>query len=115
MSVIIGLLFFLALIAAIVFGIRFLTRRRDHEASGDLDLIAYGLLAIAVGTSAFALVALAGAAFPDQTIVGGGSEQTATALAGLVVAVPSQLFSGVDRLSDDDSTRTRWAGPSTSP
>jgi hypothetical protein len=87
-SVIIGLLFFLALIAAIVFGIRFLTRRRDHEASGDLDLIAYGLLAIAVGTSAFALVALAGAAFPDQTIVGGGSEQTATALAGLVVAVP---------------------------
>ena len=88
MSFVIGLLFLLALIAVIVFGIRFLTSKRDEQASGDLDLIAYGLLAIAVGTATFAVAGLAGAAFPDQTIVGRGSSQAATALAALVVAFP---------------------------
>ena len=88
MGLAIGLLFLLALIAGIVFGIRFLTSRRDQETSGDLDLIPYGLLAIAVGTAAFALAGLAGVAFPEQTIIGGGSDQAATALAGLVVAFP---------------------------
>ena len=88
MSFVIALLFLLVLIAVIVFGIRFLTSKRDEQASGDLDLIAYGLLAIAVGTAAFAVAGLAGAAFPDQTIIGSGTDQAATALAGLVVAFP---------------------------
>ena len=88
MSAILPLLLLAAVVAAIVFGIRALTKRRATEPSADLDLIAYGLLAVAFGVTTFAVVGLADAAFPRDSIVRDGAEQVATSLAGLVVAAP---------------------------
>jgi hypothetical protein len=88
MTFIVPLLFLAAVVAAIVFGIRALAKRRTTEPSGDLDLIAYGILAIAVGVATFALVGLADAAFPEDSIVEDGAQLVATSLAGLVVAAP---------------------------
>lgn len=88
MSFAIGIVFLLAVSIGVVFAIRFLGNKQKETSSGDLELIAYAILAIAVGVSTFSIIGLLGAAFPDQTIVGGGGDEAASALAGLVVAGP---------------------------
>jgi hypothetical protein len=92
MSFAIGIVFLLAVSIGVVFAIRFLSNKQDEKTSGDLELIAYGLLAVAVGVSTFSIIGLLGAAFPDQTIVGGSGDQAASALAGLVVAGPIAAY-----------------------
>lgn len=80
--------FLLIVVGAIVLGVRFLARRKSETASGDQDLIAYGLLAIAVGTTVFAVTQLGQAAFPGERVAGDPGQQVATALAALVVGAP---------------------------
>ena len=92
MSFVFGIALLLAIVIGIIFGIRFLAGRRKDEPSADLDLIAYALLAIAVGVATFAVAGLARAAFPEDTFIGTTGEQVATSLAGIVVAGPIAVF-----------------------
>jgi hypothetical protein len=78
----------LIVVGAIVAGVRVLTRRREDQTGGDIDLIPYGLLAISVGITVFALAQLGRAAFPGESLVGSANQRVATALAGLVVGAP---------------------------
>lgn len=64
-------------------------QKRQHGAGGEgADLIAYLLLAIAVGTMAFSLARLGRAAFPGIELVSEARRELAMALAGLIVATP---------------------------
>ncbi len=83
-----SLIFLLIVLGAIAGGVRLLARRKDAQPGGDLDLIAYGLLGIAVGITVFAVAQLGRAAFPGDDIVGLAGQRVASALAGLVVGAP---------------------------
>lgn len=84
-----GLVIPLAIIAVVV-SVAVQRVQRRHGAGGreGADLLAYLLLALAVGTVGFSLAGLGRAAFPGQLLVIDAQRQVALALAGLVVATP---------------------------
>ena len=79
----------LGLVVVLVVAVVLRVQRRHQGAGGEgADLIAYLLLAIAVGTAAFSLSRLGRAAFPGRTVVFEPRREVAFALAGLIVATP---------------------------
>lgn len=88
----VALLILGAIVVGLVFAIRkFMDRKADASSDGG-DVIAYLLLALAVGTAGFSLAALARSAFPAGSFVFDRSGEVATALAGLVVATPIAIY-----------------------
>ena len=83
-----GVVLLLIVVGVIVGVIRALARRKDDRADSDGGLIPYGLLAIAVGITVFALAQLGRAAFPGANIITDQGQRVASALAGLVVGAP---------------------------
>ncbi len=89
MGIIPSLLLLLVIGAVVVALVRRGTGSGRTLASGrGDDLLAYLLLAVAVGVSGFSLASLGQAAFPTGGFVVAPERQVATALAGLVVAGP---------------------------
>ncbi len=86
----------LLILGGIVIGVVAVVRRvmakRGGGPSDAGDVIAYLLLALAVGVAAFALAELGQAAFPGDSFVSDTTQLVATALAGLVVATPIAVF-----------------------
>jgi hypothetical protein len=82
-----GLVFLVGIAIGIVAIVRKVTGRQGVDSDG-ADLVAYLLLAIAVGTAAFSLAELLEAAFPGDAFISDTEFQVASALAGLVVAGP---------------------------
>lgn len=82
------------LIIAVV--VVFLMRRGGEgrsPGSGDgEDLLAYLILAVAVGVATFSLMNLGRAAFPTGSFVTNPERQIAAALAGLIVSVPVAIY-----------------------
>lgn len=87
----VGIVLGLVFLAAIVVAGSFLLVRAlsSKNRSVGADLVAYGLLGIFVGGTVWSLLLLARAAFPDQGLIGRGSQsELAGALAGIIVAGP---------------------------
>ncbi len=86
----------LLVLGGIVIGVIAVVRRvidkRDTRAGDGGDVLAYLVLALAVGFAAFALASLAATAFPSEDFVIDVSGRVANALAGLVVATPVAVF-----------------------
>ena len=84
------------LLGAILVGTILLTRwaldRRGAGTRGGGDVIAYLLMALAVGVTGFALAGLGRAAFPVDSFAFGGAGRVAVWLAALVVAAPIAFF-----------------------
>ena len=91
MSFALGLIFPLLLIAAIIVIVKAFSKK-DQEPSEGGDLVAYGLLAIFVGGTVWALFLLGRAAFPGTGLVGTTRGDLAGALAGLIVAAPLAYY-----------------------
>lgn len=91
-----GPVFALLILAAVVIGVVAVVRRvmgkREGEPSDGGDVIAYLLMALAVGVTAFSLAELGQAAFPGDSFVLDTSQLVATSLAGLVVAGPIAII-----------------------
>ncbi len=86
------LILLLAVVLVVVVVIQRATDRTDRNDSGGEDIIAYLVLALAMGVAGFALRQLASTAFPGNTFVFDPAEQVATSLAALVVSVPFLIF-----------------------
>ncbi|MGB7860926.1 MAG: DUF5671 domain-containing protein [Acidimicrobiia bacterium] len=84
----VAIVILLGIIIGVIFVIQRLTKKEQTGPSDGGDIIAYLLLALAVGTAGFSLAALARAAFPGNSVVFNTPDQVATSLAGLVVAGP---------------------------
>lgn len=86
----------LLLLAGIVIGgiavVRRVMGKREGGAEGGGDVLAYLLLALAVGVTGFALASLAATAFPSDDFVIDVGGRVANALAALVVAAPIAVF-----------------------
>jgi hypothetical protein len=91
MSIIVGLIAPLLVIAAIVAVVKAFSGKEQERSDGG-DLVAYGLLAIFVGGLVWALFLLGRAAFPGTDIVGTTRGDLAGALAGLIVAGPLTYY-----------------------
>ncbi|MEA1902520.1 MAG: DUF5671 domain-containing protein [Actinomycetota bacterium] len=87
MGGIVGLLILGGITVGIIAAVRRVMAKRETSAPSG-DIVAYLLLALAVGTAAFSLAELAEAAFPGDSFISDVETQVATALAGLVVAGP---------------------------
>ncbi len=85
---IVGVLALGLIVVGVVLAVRRFTDRRADGSDDGNDVIAYLLLAAAVGTAGFSLASLANAAFPAGTFVLDRSQQVSIALAGVVVAAP---------------------------
>lgn len=92
MSIILGLLFPLLLVAAIIAIVKAFSGKGGQDRSEGGDLVAYGLLAIFVGGLVWALFLLGRAAFPGSGLVGTSRGDLAGALAGLIVAAPLTYY-----------------------
>jgi hypothetical protein len=68
--------------------VRVVRPREKQDEEGDLDLIPYLILALAVGAAGFALAALARASLTPDRLIGRPTGELAGALAGLVVSGP---------------------------
>jgi hypothetical protein len=83
-----GLVFLVVIGGLIALGVRAARRREKGDETPGADVIAYLLLALAVGTAGFSLAALARAALTPGQLAGRPTGEIAGALAGLVVATP---------------------------
>ncbi|HEY5890377.1 MAG TPA: DUF5671 domain-containing protein, partial [Acidimicrobiia bacterium] len=88
MSLVLGGLLLLAIVGLIIFGVIKALSGRSKDGSIGGDLIAYGLLAIFIGGTVWALFLLGRAAFPGESLVGMSQQDLSGALAGLIVAGP---------------------------
>jgi hypothetical protein len=91
MSVVLGLLLPLLLVAAIIAIVKAFSGKEQGRSEGG-DLVAYGLLAVFVGGTVWALFLLGRAAFPGSGLVGTSRGDLAGALAGLIVAAPLTYY-----------------------
>lgn len=92
MSAIFAILLLLAIVFAVVIIIQRAMRGKDGGGGGGHDVVAYLVLALAMGVAGFALERLASAAFPGDTFVFEPAERVATSLAALVVSVPFLVY-----------------------
>jgi hypothetical protein len=88
MSIILGGLFLFGIVALVIFVLVKALGSRNKDGSIGGDLIAYGLMAIFIGGTVWALFLLGRAAFPGDSLVGMSQQDLAGALAGLIVAGP---------------------------
>lgn len=87
-----ALILLLAVVLVVVVAIQRATKRTDGDGTAGEDIIAYLVLALAMGVAGFALRQLASTAFPGDTFVFDPAEQVATSLAALVVSVPFLVY-----------------------
>lgn len=90
MEGILVLVLLLAVIIAIVFAVSRSMRKGSEERGA--EIVPYLVLALAMGVSGFALASLARTAFPGDRFIFDPSEEVATALASLVVALPFVIY-----------------------
>lgn len=90
-SAILILLVLLAVVLVVVVAIQ--RSMKKGETAGDgADILAYLLLALAMGVAGFALAELVNTAFPGDRFVFDPTENVATSLASLVVSLPFVVF-----------------------
>lgn len=87
----IPLLLVVVILVAVVAAIRRLTSKGDDTAGG-ADIVAYLILALAMGVAGFAIAELATTAFPGDRFVFDPAENVATALAALAVSAPFLVY-----------------------
>ena len=92
MGVGIGLLVLAGLVIGGIAVVRRVLGKRDDRPGGTGDILAYLLMALAVGVAGFALASLAATAFPGDDFVVDVRGRVANSLAALVVAVPVAVF-----------------------
>ncbi len=88
---VLSLLGLLAVVLIVVAVIQRTSKKGDPTGDG-ADVIAYLVLALAMGVSGFALAELVSTAFPGDRFVFDPAQNVATALASLVVAAPFAFF-----------------------
>lgn len=89
----VAILLLLAVILAVVIVIqRSLSRKEEAASASGADIVAYLVLAIAMGVAGFALANLASTAFPGETFIFDPAEEVATSLSALVVSVPFLIY-----------------------
>lgn len=89
-----ALLPLIALVGIVIAVLVVIQRRMKtgDEQSGGSDIIAYLVLAMAMGVTGFALVELANTAFPGEQFIFDPATQIATSLAAIVVAAPFLVY-----------------------
>lgn len=92
MAGLIGLLVLGGIVIGLIVVVRRVLEKRGTASSDGGDVLAYLLMALAVGVAAFALAELGQAAFPGDALVLDTDQLVATSLAGLVVATPIAGF-----------------------
>jgi hypothetical protein len=92
MGPILALLILGGIVAGAIAIVRKVMAGREESSIDGGDIIAYLLMALAVGVAAFALADLAQAAFPGDRFAFGTDRLVATSLAGLVVAAPVAII-----------------------
>ena len=92
MAVAVGLLILGGLVIGGIVIVRRLLGKGQDRPGGTGDILAYLLMALAVGVAGFALASLAAAAFPADEFVVDVRGRVANSLAALVVAVPVAVF-----------------------
>lgn len=90
-SAILILLVLLAVVLVVVVAIQRSMKKGASTGDGS-DIVAYLLLALAMGVAGFALAELVNTAFPGDRFVFDPAESVATALASLVVSLPFVIF-----------------------
>ncbi len=92
MSALLGLLLLLGIVIAIVALVRRLISNQADEASDGHDIVAYLVLALAMGVAGFAMARLATSAFPSDALVIDPSRDLAASLPALIVASPFVVY-----------------------
>lgn len=92
MGIAVALLILAGLVVGGIAVVRRVLGKRDDRPGGTGDILAYLLLALAVGVAGFALASLAATAFPGDEFVVDVRGRVANSLAALVVAVPVAVF-----------------------
>lgn len=93
MSSLFSLALLLAIVILLVVGlVRRGTQEGKAQQPGGGDVLAYLLMAIAVGVAVFSLARLARAAFPGGVFIFDPEREVATALAGIVVSAPFAVY-----------------------
>lgn len=85
----------LVVLAGVIVGVVALVQRggsKTSEPGGGADIVAYLVLAVAMGTAGFALAELASTAFPGDRFVFDPASELATALSALAVSVPFLVY-----------------------
>jgi len=85
------LLVLLAVVLVVVVAMQRSMKKSDDKGSG-ADIVAYLVLALAMGVAGFALAELMNTAFPGDRFVFDPSQNLATSLAALVVSLPFLVF-----------------------
>lgn len=91
----VGIVFAALALAGVVLVIILVVQRavkKGEDSGTGADIIAYLILALAMGVAGFALAQLAATAFPGARFVFDPAQDLATSLAGLVVAVPFVVY-----------------------
>ncbi|HUG31880.1 MAG TPA: DUF5671 domain-containing protein [Acidimicrobiia bacterium] len=89
---VLAVLLLLAVVLTVVILIQRSTGPKDEPGDQGADLVAYLILAIAVGVAGFALASLAATAFPGERFVFDPAEELANALSALVVSAPFAIY-----------------------
>lgn len=87
-----AILLLLAVVLVVVIVIQRTMGDGQEGGSAGADIIAYLVLALAMGVAGFALRQLAATAFPGETFVFDPAQQVATSLSALVVSVPFLVY-----------------------
>ena len=85
------LLVLIAIVMVIVIAIQ-RSMNKGEDKGGGADIVAYLVLALAMGVAGFALASLAATAFPGDRFVFDPTESLATSLASLAVSVPFVIY-----------------------
>jgi len=89
---ILPLLAIVVVILLVVFAVQRVMKKGDGAKSGGADIVAYLLLALAMGVTGFALVELANTAFPGDRFIFDPADTVATSVAAIVVAGPFLVY-----------------------
>ena len=89
---VLGILLLLAIVLTVMIVIQRSLGGKDDPATGGADVIAYLVLALAMGVAGFALAELASTAFPGDRFVFDPADELATALSALVVSTPFLIY-----------------------
>jgi hypothetical protein len=87
-----AILLLLAIVLVVVIIVQRTMGDQDDEGASGADIVAYLVLALAMGVAGFALAELASTAFPGDTFVFDPAEQVATSLSALVVSAPFLFY-----------------------
>lgn len=89
---ILPLLVLVGVILLVVFAVQRAMKKGGGEKGGGADIIAYLVLALAMGVTGFALVELANTAFPGDRFIFDPATNVATSVAAIVVAGPFLVY-----------------------